>query len=139
MANQTLASTLQFSLSRQVSMDITRWVIGHVSTESTEPPRSLMSGSTKIHTHCLLSNQRCRDRESLFWLTEARPRVFLRISLGSAFPRRRHMRAGRSGEFSSANNPKAIRLLAAHCIQPVRAPVSPPLCAQRHTRNFANN
>ena len=89
----------------------------------------LMSGFTKIHTHRLLSNQRCRDRESLFWLTEARPRVFLGLSLGSAFPRRRHMWAGRRGEFSSANNPKSRKTFSSALHTACTSPGFPP-CAR---------
>jgi hypothetical protein len=113
-------------------MDITRWVIGHVSIESTEPPRSialqsktsLMSSSTKIHKHRLLSNQRCRDHGSPFWLAVLGAFSWICIPPQAPY-------AVRTATESSVPLTilKAIRLLAAHCIQPVRAPVSPPLCA----------
>lgn len=111
-------------------MDITRWVIGNVSIESTEPPRSialqsktsLMSSPTKIHKHRLLSNQRCRDHGSLFWLA-----VLGAFSWICNPPQAPY--AGRTATESLVPLTilKAIRLLAAHRIQPVRAPVSPPL------------
>ena len=123
-------------------MDIMRWVIGHVSIESTEPPRSialqsktsLMSSFTKIHKHCLLSNQRCRDHGSLFWLAVLGAFSWICIPAGAI------CRQDGNREFSSADNPKShktsSRALHTACTSPG---FSPLVRVTAHTRNFANN